>query len=95
MIYCCQTVIFYHNIKGRVVANWSDPMLPQTVKGIKNVETVPEDVKDPLTEKHLKLMLRGVNIKIEYCVLIWTMIIFLFRTLFKGGAPCGIAPHPP
>ena len=37
-------------VKVRVVANWSDPMLAQTVKGIKNVETVPEDVKDPLTE---------------------------------------------
>ena len=30
-----QTVIFYHNIKGRLVANWSDPMLSQTVKCIK------------------------------------------------------------
>ena len=45
-----QTVIFYHNVKGRVVANWSDPMLAQTIKGIQNVQVVPEDVKDPLTE---------------------------------------------
>ena len=40
-----QTVIFYHYIKGRAVASWSDPMLAQTVKGITNLETVPEDVK--------------------------------------------------
>ena len=53
MINYYQTVI-YHNIKGRSVASWSDPMLAQTVKGITNLETVPEDVKDPVTEKHLK-----------------------------------------
>ena len=74
------------------MANWSDPMLAQTVKGIKNVETVPEDVKDPLTEKHLKLMFSGINVKSEYCVLIWTMIIFLFRTLLRVGHAV-ILPH--
>ena len=56
-----QTVIFYNNIKGRLVANWSDPMLSQTVKGIKNLETVPEDVKDTLTEKHLGIMFGNVK----------------------------------
>ena len=74
------------------MTNWSDPMLAQTVKGITNVETVPEDVKDPLTEKHLKLMFRGVNVKSEYCVLIWTMIIFLFRTLVRVGHAV-VSPH--
>ena len=52
-----QTVIFYHNVKGSLAANWSDPKLSQTVKGIKNLETIPEDVKDPLTEKHLVSLL--------------------------------------
>ena len=67
-------------------------MLAQTVKGIKNVEVIPKDVKDPLTEKHLKLMFRGVNVKSEYCVLIWTMIILLFRTLYRVGHAV-VSPH--
>ena len=78
-------MIFYHNIKGRLIANWSDPMLSQTVKGIKNLETVPEDVKDPLTEKHLGILFRNVKVKSEFSILIWTMIIFLFRTLLRVG----------
>ena len=87
-----QTVIFYHDIKGRAVARWSDPMLAQTVKGIKNLETVPEDVKDPLTEKHLKLMFREVIVKSEHCMIISTMIIFLFRTLLRVGHAV-VSPH--
>ena len=80
-----QTVIFYHNIKGRLVANWSDPMLSQTVKGIKNLETVPEDVKDPLTEKHLGIIFENVKVKNEFYVLVCIRIIFLFRTLLSVG----------
>ena len=80
-----QTVIFYHNIKGRLVANWSDPMLSQTVKGIKNLETVLEDVKDPLTEKHLGIIFENVKVKNEFYVLVCIRIIFLFRTLLSVG----------
>ena len=87
-----QTVIFYHNIKRRAVASWSDPMLAETVKGITNMETLPEDVKDPLTEKHLKIMFQYINVKNEVCVLFWTMIIFLFRTLLRVGHMV-MSPH--
>ena len=31
-----QAVIFYHNVKGLPVAGWSDKLLSQTFKGIKN-----------------------------------------------------------
>ena len=44
-----QTIIFYHNVKGRSVASWSDVLLSQTVKGINKSERTPEDVKDALT----------------------------------------------
>ena len=87
-----QTVSFYHNVKGRPVANLSDPMLSQTVKGIKNLETIPEDVKDPLTEKHLDMMFEYVEVKNEFSILIWTMIIFLFRTLLRVGHVV-VSPH--
>ena len=30
-----QTVIIYCNVNGKVVTNWSDPLLAQTVKGMK------------------------------------------------------------
>ena len=36
-------------------------MLAQTVKDLQNMGTVPEDLKDPLTEKHLKIMFQYVN----------------------------------
>ena len=87
-----QTVIFYHNVRGSPVTNWADPMLSQTVKGIKNLETTPEDVKDPVTEKHLIKMFSNVKVKNEFGVLIWTMIIFLFRTLLRVGHVV-VSPH--
>ena len=78
-------VIFYHNIKGKEVARWSDPMLAQTVKGITNLESVPEDVKDPLTEDNLKSIFKKVHLKNEFNVLVWVFIVFLFRTLLRVG----------
>ena len=87
-----QTVIFHNNNKGRAVASWSDPMLAQTVKDIQNLETMPEDVTDPLTEKHLKIMFQYVNVKNEECVHFWTMIIFLFRILLRVGHV--VPPYP-
>ena len=85
-------MIFHNNNKGRAVACWSDPMLAQTVKGIKNLETMPEAVTDPLTEKHLKIMFQYVNVKNEECVHFWTMIIFLFRILLRVGHMV-MSPH--
>ena len=70
----------------------TDPMLSQTVKGIKNMETTPEDVKDPVTEKHLSKMFSNAKVKNEFSVLIWTMIIFLFRTLLRVGHVV-VLPH--
>ena len=84
-------VIFYHNVKGKPVANWSDPMFSQTVKGIKK-KTTPEDVKDPMTEKLLDMMFANVKVKNEFNVLIWTVIIFLFRTLLRVGHVV-VSPH--
>ena len=87
-----QTVIFYHNLKGKPVAGWSDPMLAQTVKGIKNLEQIPEDVKDPLKEEHLYKMFQKVNVRKEFDILVWTVIIFLFRTLLRVGHVV-VSPH--
>ena len=60
--------IFYHHVKGRVLANWSDPLLAQTIKGIKKLESTPEDVKDPLRTAHLQKMCRYVDLKKEFIV---------------------------
>ena len=78
--------------KKKKKKNWTDPMLSQTVKGIKNMETTPENVKDPMTEKHLSMMFSNVKVKNEFSVLIWTMIIFLFRTLLRVGHVV-VSPH--
>ena len=42
-----QTVIFYHNVKGCIIAGWSDSLVSQTVKGIRNSQNTMDDVKDP------------------------------------------------
>ena len=49
-------------------------------------------MKDPLTEKHLDMMSGNVKVKHEFCILIWTMIIFLFRTLLRVGHVV-VLPH--
>ena len=59
---------------------------------IKNLETLPEGVKDPLKEKHLGIMFENVKVKNEFGILIWTMIIFLFRTLLRVGHIV-VSPH--
>ena len=69
-----QTVIFYHNVRGSPVTNWTDPMLSQTVKGIKNMETTPEDVKDPVTEKHLKGRYHESITNVRYAVVSLTTV---------------------
>ena len=51
-----------------------------------------EWVKDPMTEKHLSMMFSNVKVKNEFSVLIWTMIIFLFRTLLRVGHVV-VSPH--
>ena len=76
-----QTVIFYHNIKGLRVTGWSDPIFAQTIKGIKKLESVPEDVKDPLSETNMEVMFKNVSVKIELDFLLWIVIVFFFRTL--------------
>ena len=74
-----QTVILYHNNKGHKVAGWSDNLVSQTVKGIKNSQGSPEDVKDPLDLRKLEQMYRQAETKSS--LLIWAMVVFLFSTL--------------
>ena len=93
-----QTVIFNHNIKGVVVAGWSDPILSQTIKGINKLEKEPGDVKDPLTEENLEnledleIMFKYVLLKNEFSFLVWIIIVFLFRTLLRVGHTV-VLPH--
>ena len=58
-----QTVILYHNVKVCIVAGWSDSLVSQTVKGIKNSQSTSEDVKDPLDLNKLGRMYRQVDTK--------------------------------
>ena len=78
-----QTVIFFHKVKGHTVAGWSDILVSQTVKGIKNSQKIPDDVKDPLTLKNLQKMYRNANKKTHMGLMVWTMIVFLFSTLLR------------
>ena len=60
------------------MAGWSNSLISQTVKGIKNSQMAPEDVKDPLNLKHLEQMYRKVDTKSGMGLLIWAIIVFLF-----------------
>ena len=67
-------------------------LVSQTVKGIKNSQNIPQDVKDPLTQKHLEKMYRKANTKAHMGLLVWTMIIFLFSTLLRVSHVV-LSPH--
>ena len=85
-------IFFIILIKGIEVARWSDLIFAQTIKGIKKSENVPEDVKDPLTEANLKVMFKSVSLKSVSDVLIWIVIVFLFRMLLRVGQAV-VSPH--
>ena len=87
-----QTVIFFHKVKGYSVAGWSNMLVSQTVKGIKNSQKIPDDVKDPLTQKHLEKMYRKANTKTHMGLMVWTMIVFLFSTLLRVSHVV-LSPH--
>ena len=76
-------VIFYYNVKGLPVAGWSDKLLSQTFKGIKNTNAYVDNSKDPIRPEHLDMMFRQVNMDSYYMLTIWTMILFLFKTLLR------------
>ena len=78
-----QAVIFYHNIKGLPVAGWSDKLLSQTIKGIKNSNQYVDNTKDPIRPEYLDIMYRQVDMDSYYCLTIWTMVLFLFKTLLR------------
>ena len=61
-----QAVIFYHNVKGLPVADWSDKLLSQTFKGIKNANPYVDNSKDPIRPEHLEMMYKQINMDSYY-----------------------------
>ena len=87
-----QAVIFFHNVKGLPVAGWSDKLLAQTIKGIKNSKPHVDDAKDPIRPEHLEIMYRKVDTSSFYMLTMWCMILFLFKTLLRVSHVV-ISPH--
>ena len=87
-----QTVIFFHKVKGHSVAGWSDILVSQTVKGIKNSQKNPEDVKDPLTLTNLGKMYRKADTKTHMDLMVWSTIVFLCSTLLRVSHVV-LSPH--
>ena len=85
-----QTVIFYHNVKGCIIAEWSDSLVSQRVKG--NSQSALEDVKDPLVLKKLGKMYRQADTKTHMGLLVWAMVVFLFSTLLRVSHVV-VSPH--
>ena len=83
IVNCYQAVIFYHNVKGLPVAGWSDKLVSQTFRGIKYSNPYVDNSKHPIRPEHLEMMYRQVNMDSYYMLSIWTMILFLFKTLLR------------
>ena len=75
-----------------MVAGWSDILVAQTVKGIKNSQKTPDDVKDPLDLKKLGKMYRQADTKTHMGLIVWAMIVFLFSTLLRVSHVV-LSPH--
>ena len=74
------------------MAGWSNSLISQTVKEIKNSQVASEDVNDFLNLKHLDQMYRKVDTKSGMGLLIWAIIVFLFSTLLRVSHVV-VSPH--
>ena len=87
-----QAVIFYHNVRGLPVARWSDKLLAQTFKGIRNTNPHVDNAKDPIRPEHLGILYRKVDRSSFYMLTIWCIVLFLFKTLLRVSHVV-ISPH--
>ena len=74
------------------MAGWSNNLISQTVKEIKNSQVASKDVKDFLNLKHVDQMYRKVDTKSGMGLLIWAIIVFLFSTLLRVSHVV-VSPH--
>ena len=78
-----QAVVFAHTCQGLEPVTLANPILKATLKGIGNMEGNTEVGKDPLFPKDLIAMSKIVNKSCEVEMLVFTAILFLFRTLLR------------
>ena len=72
-----------HTCQGLDPVTIANPVLKATLKGIGNVEGNVEIPKDSMFPRHLLKISRIVNLSSELEVLMFTAILFLFRTLLR------------
>ena len=78
-----QSVVFMHTCQGLEPVTLSNPVLKATLKGIGNVEGSVEEGKDPLLPSDLKTVAKIVDKSSSLEVLVFTAMLFLFRTLLR------------
>ena len=78
-----QSVIFMHTCNGLDPVRPSNPVLKATLKGIEKVEGSAEVGKDPIFPKDLLAMSKVVNMNCYLEVVVFTAVLFLFRTLLR------------
>ena len=86
-----QAVIFYHNVKGLPIAGWSDKLLSQTFKGIKNTNPYVDNAKDPVRPEHSHIMAgkHGFVLHVNYL----DNDHYLIQNTFKSVSCCHFTPH--
>ena len=78
-----QAVVFMHTCNGLDPVTVANPVLKATLKGIGNVEGATEVGKDPIFPKDLQKMSKVVDVNCELEMLVFTAVLFLFRTLLR------------
>ena len=76
-------VVYMHVCLGREPIRLSNPVLKATVEGIGRVKGRASKGKDPLFPSHLKKVAKVVNVHVGWEVLVFTCMLFLFRTLLR------------
>ena len=79
--YCA--VVFMHVCNGFEPVRCCNPILKATLEGIARVKGKNNNRKDPLFHSHLKRIASVVDTKVGWEVLLFTCMLFLFRTLLR------------
>ena len=76
-------VVYMHVCEGLEPVRLSNPILRATLEGIGKTKGKSNGRKDAILPSHLKELAKVVDVKSVWEVLIFTCILFLFRTLLR------------
>ena len=81
-----------HVCAGLDPVRFSNPILKATLEGIARVKGRGQKGKDPLFPNHLRKVSQVVNLAVDWELLVFTAMLFLFRTLLRVSHVV-VSPH--